>query len=120
MSEPLYDYSDDKHVIKRFRMRMRNMRESIIPADLLGVSYFFVSWSGSLTKSWGRHFHFSLTPMGGWVGDKSAAPVGFLVQRGRCSVLPKYIYFEFGVKYLNFGAMYLNFGATYLNLELNF
>lgn len=43
----------------------------------------------------GGHFNFLLTPMGGKVGGKSAAPGGFLVQKGRFLLVQKFIYFEF-------------------------
>jgi len=38
VSEPVYDYWDPQHLVKLFRMHMRSVRESSIPADLLGMS----------------------------------------------------------------------------------
>ena len=51
---------------------------------------------GQLITRGGR-FNFLLTPMGGWVGVKPAAPGVFLVQRGRFLVVQKF-------KYLNLGS----------------
>ena len=51
VSEPVYDYSDDKHVVKCFCMDMRSLRESSIPPDLSGMSLTadspeLADWSG--------------------------------------------------------------------------